>query len=195
MARLLVAYSSRYGQAAKIAEHVAGLAGRRGHQVAVMDVASEPAGLYVEDHDAVILGASIHVARHETAATRFVQRYGGFLARVPSAFYSVSLAASGRTPEDAKAAQDYVDAFLGATGWTPASTATFGGALPYSRYGFVVRLLMKRIARSHGLDTDRDLELTDWQAVEAFTDRFLDGLVAHERARRVNRGEARPAAR
>ena len=195
MARLLVAYSSRYGQAAKIAEHIAGVASRRGHQVAVMDVAHETPGLYVEDHDAVIFGASVHVARHEPAATRFVQRYGGLLARVPSAFYSVSLSGSGQTPEDAKTAQDYVDAFLAATGWSPASTATFGGAVPYSRYGFLVRLVMKRIARSHGLETDRDLELTDWQAVEAFTDRFLDGLVARNRARRVARGEARPAAR
>ena len=88
-----------------------------------------------------------------------------------------------------------MDAFLGATGWTPASTATFGGALPL----LALRLRGAPADETHrpvpGLDTDRDLEFADWQAVGAFTDRFLDGLVAHERARRVNRGEARPAAR
>jgi menaquinone-dependent protoporphyrinogen oxidase len=69
-----------------------------------------------------------------------------------------------------RGAQAVVDAFLDQTQWRPALTALVAGALPYTRYGFWKRFLMKRIARSHGdpIDTSRDHELTDWRALEAF---------------------------
>ncbi|HSJ13546.1 MAG TPA: hypothetical protein VK939_03970, partial [Longimicrobiales bacterium] len=57
-----------------------------------------------------------------------------------------------------------------------------GGALRYSEYGVLKRLMMKHIARSHGLsgDTSRDHELTDWDRVRSFTRRLLEdsGAVA-----------------
>lgn len=47
----------------------------------------------------------------------------------------------------------------------------FGGALRFSEYGFLKRLMMKRIA-SDLLDETRapadDVEFTDWDAVDAF---------------------------
>ena len=64
------------------------------------------------------------------------------LERLPSAFFSVSLAAHGDTEE----AEGYVEEFEQETGWRPAKVALFGGALLYTQYGFVKRHLMKRIA-------------------------------------------------
>ena len=44
------------------------------------------------------------------------------------------------------------------------------GALAYSQYNFLVKLVMKGIARRAGAptDTSRDYEFTDWPAVDAF---------------------------
>ena len=51
----------------------------------------------------------------------------------------------------------------------------FAGALVYTRYGWLKRRIMRRIAEADGrdVDTSRDHEYTDWQAVREFTTDFL----------------------
>ncbi len=46
----------------------------------------------------------------------------------------------------------------------------FAGALRYSEYGWMMKRVMKSIARREGNDTDtsRDHEYTDWPAVDRF---------------------------
>ncbi len=64
--------------------------------------------------------------------------------------------------------------------WTgiPPQTATFAGALQYSKYGIFKKPVMRLIARMVGNDTDttRDYEYTDWDAVERFADAFAQQL-------------------
>jgi menaquinone-dependent protoporphyrinogen IX oxidase len=47
-----------------------------------------------------------------------------------------------------------IAAFQQETVWHPQSVASFAGALAYSKYGFLKRLVMKRIARQAGGETD-----------------------------------------
>jgi menaquinone-dependent protoporphyrinogen oxidase len=56
------------------------------------------------------------------------------------------------------------------------------GALPYTRYNFLVRFLMKRIARKAGgpTDTSRDYDFTDWAALDRFAAAFADTAVGSE---------------
>ena len=51
---------------------------------------------------------------------------------------------------------------------------SLAGRLAYSKYNFIVRLLMKRIARKEGgpTDTSRDYEFTDWSRVESLAHEF-----------------------
>jgi menaquinone-dependent protoporphyrinogen oxidase len=53
----------------------------------------------------------------------------------------------------------------------------FGGALCYRQYGFLKRLMMKRIVRDKpgnlSTDTSRDHEYTDWDEVKRFAEDFL----------------------
>jgi len=88
----------------------------------------------------------------------------------PTAFFSVS---GGAAQTDARAQADvrrFVSTFLNNAGWTPQLTATFGGAMSFTRYNPLLRFFMKRIsARAGGsTDTTRDYEMTDWSAVERF---------------------------
>ena len=96
---------------------------------------------------------------------------------------SLSLSQAGAQDEAAppdrrRQAQDdvrrMIEAFVAETGWTPAHTLPVAGALAYSKYNFLVKLVMKRIARHNGASTDtsRDWEFTDWQAVDGFV-RFV----------------------
>ena len=95
-----------------------------------------------DGYDGVIVGASIHMGKHDKHVVDFVRKNQDTLARLPSAFFSVSLAAHGDTAE----AEGYVDQFEEETGWRPDKVALFGGALLYTQYGFIKRHMMKKIA-------------------------------------------------
>ncbi|MEO8257290.1 MAG: flavodoxin domain-containing protein [Acidobacteriota bacterium] len=63
-----------------------------------------------------------------------------------------------------------IDVFVEETAWRPARVLPVAGALAYSRYNFLIRFVMKRIARKAGAptDTSRDYEFTDWSVLDAF---------------------------
>ena len=46
--------------------------------------------------------------------------------------------------------EDYVEKFEDETGWRPGQVALFSGALLYTQYGFIKRLIMKKIASDKG---------------------------------------------
>lgn len=71
-----------------------------------------------------------------------------------------------------------IDEFLELTGWQPGKIQAVAGALLYTKYNFFLRLLMKRIAKAAGGDTDtsRDHEYTDWKALDHFVEEFLPAL-------------------
>jgi menaquinone-dependent protoporphyrinogen oxidase len=117
-----------------------------------------------------IVGASIHVGRHQQAALDFVKRHIRELASRPSAFFSVSLAAASKNPVEVDAARGLAAEFGRQTGWHPARVLAVAGKLAYTKYGFVTRQLMRYIAWRQGAptDTSRDYEFTDWNAVRQF---------------------------
>ena len=125
--------------------------------------------------DAVILGSSIHMGKHDKHVGDLVRKNRAALERLPSALFSVSLAAHGDTHE----AETYVEEFEEETGWRPSMVALFSGACS-TQYGFLKRHMMKRIARGKpgdlGTDTSRDYVYTEWDGVRRFTEDFLDGL-------------------
>jgi menaquinone-dependent protoporphyrinogen oxidase len=106
----------------------------------------------------------------------------GALERLPSAFFSVSLAAHGDTAN----AEAYITNFEQQTGWHPTKLGLFSGALLYRKYGFLKRWMMKRIVRDKpgilSTDTSRDHEYTDWDQVERFGRDFLERLVSEDEA-------------
>ena len=174
MARILIPYGTTEGQTAKIAEVIADLIGEMGHEADVLDI--KRADTVPDGYDAVILGASIHMGKHDKHVVEFVRKNHDTLERLPSAFFSVSLAAYG----DTKEAEGYVDQFEDETGWRPDQVALFGGALLYTHYGFIKRRMMKRIAKDKpghlGVDTSRDYVYTEWDAVTRFAEHFAEKL-------------------
>ena len=147
MAKVLIPYGTSEGQTAKVAAVIAEVMRERGHEAECVDVG----GLTdhaLDDHDV--------------------------LERLPSAFFSVSLAAHG-DPEEARR---YVQEFEDGTGWRPDLVAMFSGALLYTQYGFVKRTVMKKIARDKpgnlGVDTSRDYVYTEWDAVKRFAEHCAD---------------------
>lgn len=175
MTRLLVVYGTTEGQTAKVADHIADVARAHGCEVETLDVKEAPETLPA-DLDGVLIGASVHMGKHDKHVVELVRRNRDALQRLPSAFFSVSLAAHG----DAAEAEGYVEQLEAETQWRPAHVALFGGALLYTHYGFVKRHLMHRIAKSKpgelGTDTSRDYVYTEWDGVTRFAEDFVADL-------------------
>jgi menaquinone-dependent protoporphyrinogen oxidase len=177
--KILIGYGTTEGQTARIAAHIAEVIRSHGIEAEAWDLKqSKDAGL--DRHDAVIVGGSIHMGKHEDYVVDFVRKNRLKLEGLPSAFFSVSLAAHGDTAN----AEAYLARFEQETGWQPAQVGLFGGALLYRQYGFLKRLMMKKIVsdKPGGLSTDtsRDHVYTDWDEVERFAEAFLERLVSQD---------------
>ena len=177
MKNIFLTYGTTEGQTAKIAEFVADVLRDHGHDVTVLDV-KDTADWVLDRYDGVMVGASIHMGKHDKHVVEFVQKHQDALARVPTAFFSVSLAAHGDSAE----AEGYVEQFEQETGWQPDKVALFGGALLYTEYGFIKRHMMKKIVSDKpgnlGTDLTRDYVYTEWDGVQRFTEGFLERLAA-----------------
>ncbi len=176
MARILVCYGTDEGQTAKIAERIGDRLSEAGHDIVLSSAKYPPRAFTSDDsqYDGAVVGASIHKGNHQGYVTEFVREYADELNRVPSALFSVSLAAAKSSPKARFESSEYLRELLEETDWEPDSTHAVAGALRYSEYGFLTRFVMKRIAGSEGLDTDtdHDYEYTNWDDIDAFAAEF-----------------------
>lgn len=174
MPSIVTIYGTGEGQTEKVADRIVDELGARGHEVTGINVRDVSADFDLTDFDAVLVGASIHMGRHQKAVRKFVTARREELMTMPTGFFQVS-AASGEGNEAGEAeAMGYLDEFIEDTAWRPDRIGLFGGALRFSEYGFLVRGIMKRIAKKKHpeLDTSRNIELTDWDEVESFAEAF-----------------------
>ncbi len=177
MPRILILYATTEGHTAKIVQRIVQRFQTLGHTVEAHRADVVPSGLDSTGYDGVIVGSSIHYGRHPGFLRALVRRFRAALTAQPSAFFSVSLSAGGPGAKP-EAARRYLETFLRQVDWRPPQTATFAGALQYSKYGVFKRLLMRMIVGIAGGDTDptRDYEYTDWNAVDRFADEFAQRL-------------------
>lgn len=169
MPRILLLYSTFDGQTRRIAERMAEVLQYVGNETTLLPAETSGACAEIARHDAIVVGAAIRYGHHAPTLVRFVKSHSAALAARPNAFFSVCLSAGGPGAKPAEARR-YVEDFVLATGWHPGATASFAGALRYSHYNPLIRLLMRLIVRMAGgeTDTSRDYEYTDWAAVERF---------------------------
>ncbi len=176
--RILVIYGTTEGQTAKIAGALA--ATLRTYGVSVDLAEAGPAWDPVpEDYAAVIVAASVHAGGYQRPLRQWVRSHAKELQGRPSAFVSVCLAIVKPTPEVIRDLAAIMGRFFEATGWTPKETKSVAGALPYSKYGWLKRRLMRRIVAKAKGDTDmtRDYGYTDWDDLRTFAQRFVEANV------------------
>ena len=175
MTKILIAYGTTEGQTARIADRLRELMRSRGLEVDALNLKLSQR-VSVDGYDAVVVGGSIHLGKHQEDVVEFVRTNRADLDRLPSAFFSVSLAANGDLPN----AEAYVENLVQKTGWHPSKVGLFSGALLYRQYGFLKRYMMKRIVRDKpgmSTDTSRDYVYTDWYQVRRFAEDFVERLV------------------
>jgi menaquinone-dependent protoporphyrinogen oxidase len=175
MKSLLVAYGTSEGQTRKIAEFIAAAAKARGVEVELVDSSAQRAASVQPVYAAAIVCGSLHQHRYQASVLHFVKANRAWLAGIPCAFVSVSLAAA---MDDARGRDEMAgaaDAFLAECGWTPGVTKHVAGALRFTEYDYFKRLIVRLVAKRQGGDFDpsRDHEYTDWADLTRFVDEFV----------------------
>jgi menaquinone-dependent protoporphyrinogen oxidase len=178
MPRILVVYGTTDGHTAKVAGAISETLHRTG---AVVDVhtADDPAPA-PDGYDAIVVAASVHAGHYQKPVEKWVRAHAAALSRKPAAFVSVCLGVLQHDEQVQRDLQAILDRFLQATGWRPTVVKFVAGALPYTHYGWLRRLVMRRIVAKAGGDTDtsRDFEYTDWNDLRHFAVDFGHGLSA-----------------
>lgn len=173
MSSALVLFGTTDGHTARIAHAAANALRAGGVHVDVLD-ARDAIFVSPSRFDAVLVLGSLHAKGYQRAVTRWVKENARSLARRPTAFISVCLGVLEHQPATDRHLETIMQDFFTATGWTPQQRTIVAGALPYTRYGWLKKRIMRRIAAKAGGDTDitRDFEYTDWAAVTAFVEGF-----------------------
>ena len=177
--RILVVYGTSFGSTADIAEHIADRLREQRAQVLVVDVHSLRPGVDAARFEAIVVGGRVWGNRYPGRMVRFVRENLEALRSRPSAFFSVGLWSVSRIAGHREQAQEVPRRFLEQVDWKPDRVEVFAGALPFSRYGFGLGFLGRRLMRAiwradlGPLDIGRDYVFTDWAEVDAFADSFL----------------------
>lgn len=191
-AKILVVYGTHDGHTALIAHRMADVLRTRGHSVDIRDARALPSSFSPRVFDGVIVGSSVRWGRHQPSIREFARKHAAALDRLPSWFFSVSLAAVDRARGLGRAGERIRE--LGAeTRWWPERAQVFGGAVRYTAYGFFLRLAMRLVAFFAKLPTDpsQDHDLTDWANVRAFV-RDFDHRLAPPHNALAERSELAP---
>jgi menaquinone-dependent protoporphyrinogen oxidase len=187
MSRILILYGTTDGHTTKIATKLGETFRALGCDATVAHAGRVATDAWPERYDGIVVAASIHMGSYQRPVRRWVQAHAAQLSRIPSAFLSVCLAVLEQRPEVHQEVQDIILRFLRRTGWRPTVVKPVAGAVPYTRYGWLKRRIMRRmVARVSGdTDTTRDYEYTDWEDLDAFarefayqTERTIPGALA-----------------
>lgn len=177
MARILVVYASKHGHTRKVADRIAGMLRAEGRSADLAD-ASTPLERTIMGYGAYILASSVNYGKHQPAMAQFVRDHLYELESAPSAFLSVSATAASQDAESRAHAQNRIDEFMSDTSWRPTTTFAVGGAIAYTKYSWLMRVMLrsmvKRMGGEHSGDTDtrRDYEYTDWEELGQFVSEF-----------------------
>jgi menaquinone-dependent protoporphyrinogen oxidase len=123
MSRVLVAHACHSGRAREIAEQLAQCIRARGYEVEVAN-AREGRLPPPQDYDAVILGSRVEHGHHAHELLDYVREYRHVLEQMPTAFYSVSMAAA--VPFAGADPGGHLARLVAECDWMPDHVARFG---------------------------------------------------------------------
>lgn len=175
---VLIVFASKEGQTEKIAQFIAEVFRRHGHQVTTKSGEHLPEYFSIESFDAAIIGGSIHMGDYPHYLKKFVTTHRDWLNQAPSAFFTVCMAIHSKNEKEQLEARVYGQKFIKKTNWQPDLMETFAGAIKYTQYSFLTQKIMQFIAKKEGGNTDisQDHEYTDWNAVTRYAVQFLGEL-------------------
>jgi menaquinone-dependent protoporphyrinogen oxidase len=161
MSKVLVAYASRYGSTAEVAQAIGQELCSRGQTADVRNIEE------VKDlsaYDAVVVGSAIRMGRWLPAATRFVQSNQAALRNLPTAFFTVHMLATDDSAASRQQRESYTATERGLV--TPTTEAFFAGKTDPKQLNLVERLMFKATNSPEG-------DLRNWQVIRSWADEIV----------------------
>jgi len=154
--KVLVAYATRAGSTAGVAERVAEVLNRSGFAT---EAVSTKEARDVGSYDAVVVGSCVRAGKLMPDLLKFLDKNKAVLETKPFAAFIVCLAMKDGDEKDRTTAGSYLDPLRLRV--KPASEGLFAGAYDPEKLGFAVRQVMKMIKAPPG-------DFRRWDQVEAW---------------------------
>ncbi|MHB8163640.1 MAG: flavodoxin domain-containing protein [Methanoregula sp.] len=155
-ARILVAYASRNGSTAEIAQAI-------GKELAAAGLAVDVAGIKtistITGYTAVVVGGPLYMGSVDGAVGRFVGRYHEQLQNLPVAAFAVGIAPKSPDPHAIEMSMEALKKALGPL--TPVTSVLFAGNLDPAKINFVMRKFLAMAKIPSG-------DFRDWDAIAAW---------------------------
>ena len=180
----LVVYEGRHIEA--VATRIATTLEQRDHRTTAFGIETLPKRCVPGVFDAVLVGSSAHETVHPDIQT-FLREHRTTLATRPTAFFQVSRSPLVDDPQRRAATADAIDSYLETLDWHPDRIGLLGGALCYSKYGFLPRLALKHVSHTATGETVEETvgELPTKVAVDRYAEDvgiFFEGRLGGGRA-------------
>ncbi|HEX4804544.1 MAG TPA: flavodoxin domain-containing protein [Conexibacter sp.] len=156
MARVLVAYASKRGSTAEIADAIAATLREAGDTVDCVEVGAVPA---LDGYHAVVLGSAVYMRRWRGDARRFLRKHRRELARLP--LWVFSSGPTGDPANDDDAWTEPAHTIRKAEEVGARDHVVFGGRVPIEPHGFAQRAMVDNTPAEW-----RDRR--DWDAIRAW---------------------------
>jgi menaquinone-dependent protoporphyrinogen oxidase len=152
-ARILLAYASKKGSTAEIAEAIGKELRAGSYQV---DVCEMNAVSSVSGYDAIVLGGPVYMGRMVGDVGRFIGRHREVLHSLPVAAFAVGLAPVSNDPSAMENALRILMSSVAPV--KPVGEAVFAGRLDPDRLSFVQRWMIKQVKSPVG-------DFRDWEEI------------------------------
>ena len=162
--RVLVAYATKHGSTAEVAQRIAGRLRERGLEA---DATAAEKVVDVVVYDAVVAGSAVYYGSWLKEASDFVRRHRAWLEERATWLFSVG--PLGERVEDAEQQPKELAEFRETIG--PRDHTTFFGRLDPDRLSFAERMVVKAVRAPAG-------DFRDWAAIEAWAGRLAAEIVS-----------------
>ena len=168
MEQVLVAYASKYGATAEIAERIGQVLQEAGLPTEVV-----PAGRVrdLTPYRAVVLGSAVYIFRWRREAARLLKALAAGPFAGPVWLFSSGPTGEGDTDAFAEGAKLPKGLQPAAGAISPRDIAVFGGALDLTKLSSIEQWVMKRMNASAN-------DIRDWEAIEAWAGGIAQALLA-----------------
>jgi menaquinone-dependent protoporphyrinogen oxidase len=156
MARILIAYATKHGSTAGIAEVIGKELTAAGLIVEVKEIKNvqSPAG-----YDAVVIGGPIYMGKVMADVKKFIGRHQDNLAAMPVAAFIVGLSPASKDEKEIEAARTALSDAIAPL--QPVASALFAGSLDPEKLGFIERKMIGMVKSPTG-------DFRDWDAISAW---------------------------
>lgn len=157
--KFLVAYASKYGSTAEVADVIGKELCSRGAPVDVLLIKNIGD---LSSYRGVVVGSAIYQGKWLPEAVDFVKMNREVLRRVPVAYFMVCMTMREATEENRRKVLAYLDPLLKEVPQVKSvGIGTFAGALHYRNLSWLEKMLMKFIGAPEG-------DFRDWNAIRAW---------------------------